>query len=151
MSELEAADLVISMGGYNTICEILTLGKPAVVVPRALPVREQLIRAERMAGLGLIEMLHPDELSGVSLLEIVKRKLSEIRPQSGPDDRLNLNGIEHLANAIDELIPPETKAISAPSLTTETCAKCVSHDKSSLLETVVHVGASGARRRGNAA
>ncbi|MFQ5544184.1 MAG: glycosyltransferase family protein, partial [Nitrospiria bacterium] len=49
MSYMEAADVVVSMGGYNTICEILTLRKRAVVVPRVKPVEEQWIRAERMA------------------------------------------------------------------------------------------------------
>src|SRR5260370_39806891 len=33
MSYMNAADIVISMAGYNTICELLTLGKRSIVVP----------------------------------------------------------------------------------------------------------------------
>jgi len=45
MSYMAAADLVVSMAGYNTVCEILTLRKPAIPVPRVKPVQEQWIRA----------------------------------------------------------------------------------------------------------
>ena len=41
MSLIDAADLVVAMGGYNTVCEVLTLGKRAIVVPRVRPVQEQ--------------------------------------------------------------------------------------------------------------
>ena len=43
---LAAADLVVTMGGYNTICEILTLKTPSLIIPRETPRTEQLIRAQ---------------------------------------------------------------------------------------------------------
>ena len=52
---------VVSMGGYNTFCEILSLGKNALLVPRTHPRQEQFIRARRAAELGLIDMIHPSE------------------------------------------------------------------------------------------
>ena len=52
---------VVSMGGYNTFCEILSLNKNALLVPRVHPRQEQFIRAKRAAELGLVAMLHPDE------------------------------------------------------------------------------------------
>lgn len=36
-SYLAAADAVFCMGGYNTTCEVLALGVPAVIVPRTTP------------------------------------------------------------------------------------------------------------------
>jgi predicted glycosyltransferase len=48
---------IVSMGGYNTFCEILSLDKPAVIVPRTRPRLEQYIRAERAERLGLVRML----------------------------------------------------------------------------------------------
>lgn len=48
---------VISMGGYNTFCEILSLDKRALIVPRKTPRLEQSIRAERAARLGLLRQL----------------------------------------------------------------------------------------------
>jgi predicted glycosyltransferase len=55
------ASAVVGMAGYNTFCEILSFNKPAMLVPRVLPRREQLIRATRAAELGLLEVLLPDE------------------------------------------------------------------------------------------
>jgi predicted glycosyltransferase len=56
---LARADRVVAMGGYNTVCELLGMGKRALILPRVAPRREQLIRAERMARLGLLDMLPP--------------------------------------------------------------------------------------------
>jgi predicted glycosyltransferase len=63
MSYMNAADVVISMAGYNTICELLTLGKRAIVVPRVRPIEEQKIRAERLAGFRAFRTILPDELT----------------------------------------------------------------------------------------
>ncbi|MBE9041359.1 glycosyltransferase [Oscillatoriales cyanobacterium LEGE 11467] len=71
MSYMAAADAVVSMGGYNTISEILSLNKPAVVVPRVHPVREQLIRSQRLAELGLLKSIHPDILTPQNLITAV--------------------------------------------------------------------------------
>lgn len=59
---LAAADLVVSMAGYNTTSEILCLGKKAIVIPRVWPRKEQLIRSQRLQELGLLQMIHPDNL-----------------------------------------------------------------------------------------
>jgi predicted glycosyltransferase len=42
---LAAADLVVGMGGYNTLCEILSMRIPSLIIPRETPRQEQLIRA----------------------------------------------------------------------------------------------------------
>lgn len=54
---IAAADVVISMGGYNTVCEILSQQTVSLLIPRETPRREQLIRAEAMAGRGLVDYL----------------------------------------------------------------------------------------------
>lgn len=51
---------VVAMGGYNTFCEILSLDKQALIVPRQAPRLEQTIRARRAQDLGLVQML-PDD------------------------------------------------------------------------------------------
>jgi predicted glycosyltransferase len=56
------ASAVISMGGYNTFCEILSLDKRALIVPRKTPRLEQAIRAEHAARLGLLRQLDGDGL-----------------------------------------------------------------------------------------
>jgi predicted glycosyltransferase len=60
---MKAADLVISMGGYNTICEILTHQTPALIIPREWPRREQLIRATCLKERGLLDFIPWKEVS----------------------------------------------------------------------------------------
>lgn len=57
------SDLVVCMGGYNTLCEVLSVGARALVVPRVEPRVEQLLRARAFERLGLVSMLHPDALT----------------------------------------------------------------------------------------
>ncbi|MEM7422710.1 MAG: glycosyltransferase [Pseudomonadota bacterium] len=57
---LNEASGVVAMGGYNTFCEILSMDKPAIIVPRTHPRREQEIRARAAEELGLIRMLLPE-------------------------------------------------------------------------------------------
>jgi predicted glycosyltransferase len=69
------ADAVVTMGGYNTTCEILSQGKPSLVVPRETPRLEQRIRAEVFSRRGLIEFLPWDALSPGTLREKLDRLL----------------------------------------------------------------------------
>src|SRR6266851_10226671 len=75
MSYMNAADIVISMAGYNTICELLTLGKRSIVVPRVRPIEEQKIRAERLAGLGAFRMILPGDLTSQTLESALEDEL----------------------------------------------------------------------------
>ena len=52
-----AADLVISMGGYNTICEILSQKTVSLIIPRETPREEQLIRAKAFNNRHLIDYI----------------------------------------------------------------------------------------------
>jgi predicted glycosyltransferase len=79
MAFLDAADVVVSMGGYNTVCEILSLRKRAVIVPRIRPVCEQWVRAQRMAARGLFRTIHPDAISPEGLMKEVSRELAAHR------------------------------------------------------------------------
>ncbi|MFN2355819.1 MAG: glycosyltransferase family protein [Desulfopila sp.] len=54
---MSAADLVVCMGGYNTICEILTQHTSALIIPRETPRKEQLIRATRLKEQGLLDFI----------------------------------------------------------------------------------------------
>ncbi len=60
---LQHVDALVSMGGYNTLSEALSLGTPTLCVPRAYPRVEQLIRARAFAGLDLLRMIEPERLS----------------------------------------------------------------------------------------
>lgn len=69
------ADVVVSMAGYNTVCELLSFGKKAVLVPRVAPVAEQLMRAELLAQRGYVRMLPPDRLRPGALMSLVREAL----------------------------------------------------------------------------
>lgn len=76
MSYLNAADLVISMAGYNSVTELLTLGKPAILVPRTAPVGEQWLRATGLEKLGYFSVIHPDQLTPETMMNRIKQTLS---------------------------------------------------------------------------
>lgn len=63
MSYIQAADTIISMAGYNTVCEILSANKSALLIPRCHPSKEQLIRSQKMALLGLFQAIKPEDLN----------------------------------------------------------------------------------------
>jgi predicted glycosyltransferase len=64
---LAQAERVIAMGGYNTTCEVLSFQKKALILPRIKPRLEQFIRAKIFQDLGLIDMIHPEEINSQSL------------------------------------------------------------------------------------
>jgi predicted glycosyltransferase len=78
---------VVSMGGYNTFCEILSFDKRALIVPRHVPRLEQTIRAEAAERLQLARMLRePDD--GVApdvpaMLGALKRVAEQAPPSQG--------------------------------------------------------------------
>ena len=100
---LNAADLVVAMGGYNTVVEILTANQRAVIIPRVHPRLEQYIRAERLAAKGLIDMIHPAELNPDGLFDVINHSLQRPRPSRPQDMGIELNGAINVSNAIEQL------------------------------------------------
>ena len=66
---MASADAIVSMGGYNSVCEALFLARPLVIVPRATHKVEQQIRAETLAAHGLARWVHPRDLGSDGLTE----------------------------------------------------------------------------------
>ena len=103
---LRQADRIVAMGGYNTVCEVLSFEKQALIVPRVDPRCEQLIRAERMRDMGLLDVLHPDRLSPDALTEWLARpKATPPRPR----DLIDLDGLERLPRLLEELLGDATQ------------------------------------------
>lgn len=98
VTTMAAADVVVGMGGYNTICEVLSLAKPAVIMPRRRPRLEQWIRCSRLAELGLIRVVDPDRDTAASLIAQVRAALSSPPPDTAS---LNLSGL----STLDRLLP----------------------------------------------
>lgn len=70
------SNVVVSMAGYNTVCEILASGRPAVLVPRVTPRQEQLLRARRWDREGRARLLDPRDLTPEILWHAVHEQLS---------------------------------------------------------------------------
>jgi predicted glycosyltransferase len=91
---IRGADRVISMGGYNSVCEILATGRRGLVVPRVEPRQEQRIRAERMSEMGLLEWMHPDDLTPRALAEWMVRPPETRGP---PKPQIDFEGLDRLS------------------------------------------------------
>src|SRR5204863_9609521 len=98
---IQRAERVISMGGYNTTCEVLSFEKHALIVPRVRPEPEQWIRAQRLRDLGLVDVLHPDGLSPQALTDWLARDPGPLPATSG---RVDLGGLTRIPGLLAELL-----------------------------------------------
>jgi predicted glycosyltransferase len=103
LSYMAAADLVVGMAGYNTVCEILSLGKRSVLIPRGHTRAEQRMRASLLAERNLARLLAPEELTPESLRQAIRAALHSPLPTA----TLNLNGLENISRAISGLLHQE--------------------------------------------
>ncbi len=97
--------LSISQAGYNTVMEILSLRKPAVVVPFAAGGEsEQTFRARRLHSLGLLGLVEAPHLTPASLAAAV----DAADTRSGRTDTdvsvIDLDGAERTAEILQELM-----------------------------------------------
>jgi predicted glycosyltransferase len=101
---------IVAMGGYNTFCEILSMDKRAIIVPRTAPRMEQYIRASRAQELGLVQMIEDDDLEPAILAAALRR----LGRQKKPSDTIVPGLLEGLDN-VNRLIEPwlETKLPAA--------------------------------------
>ena len=102
---IRSAEAVACMGGYNTVCEVLSTDRPALVVPREAPRQEQLIRARSLARTGAVDMLRTRDLT----IESLGRWFAE--HATGTVDRRHLrrDGLAEVARQAAGLIAPSTE------------------------------------------
>jgi len=97
------ADQVIAMGGYHTTCEALAAGKRALIVPSADRRPDQLIRAERLADLGAVDMMLHADLTPAALGAWLAAGPRAPEALSGVIDTA---GLRRLPVLLDELAAP---------------------------------------------
>lgn len=96
---LQEADVVVSMAGYNTTCEILRYAQRAIVIPRTGPSAEQTLRTGILHDRGLLHQIHPSELSAEILGEVILAQLA--RPgRRGWTEELDLSGSRNAARLL---------------------------------------------------
>lgn len=72
---IDASDIVVCMGGYNTQCEVLSSKTMSLVIPRETPRMEQSIRAKAFKDKGLIDYIPWSQLNDVNLEEKILHML----------------------------------------------------------------------------
>ena len=93
------ADAVVSMAGYNSCAEIMRCRVPAVLLPRKTPRVEQLIRARKLADLGLAQCL--EEYAPQALRDAVEQALAGGVVEG---DFPPLNGLESICRLLEPLL-----------------------------------------------
>lgn len=99
---LHKASRVVLMGGYNSVCEVLTTEIPALVVPRVRPRSEQLVRAEALAARNMIDVLVPDAATPAAIGAWLAKPAAKVSARKS----LDFGGLERLPMLLDELLAP---------------------------------------------
>jgi len=99
---------VVAMGGYNTFCEVLSLDKRALIIPRTAPRLEQYIRISRAAELGLVSMLADDGRYDAAVMAAALRHLPR---QNRPSEIVVPGLLEGLDN-VSRLVAPWIESAS---------------------------------------
>jgi predicted glycosyltransferase len=95
------ADLSISMGGYNTTMNVLATGVRAMIMAcRNNGGMDQAERVDKLAGMGVIKSIHPDELKPERFAGTIVDYLQE-HPTSA---MIDLDGVSVTTEALLELV-----------------------------------------------
>jgi predicted glycosyltransferase len=97
VAAVQAADAVVSMGGYNSLAESVYFGKRPIVVPRLPGSEEQVLRAEGFARLGLATVVGPEPLSASALWQAIDAELSRV---DSPAPALDFDGLDQIAREL---------------------------------------------------
>lgn len=100
-----AADVLISRAGSNTVCEILALNKPALLIPYPTSASrgDQVLNAQSVAGRGLARLLMQEDMTPQSLtekiLEVYKNRGSLI---DAMEKEKAADGVKNVLSYIDQ-------------------------------------------------
>ena len=97
-----AGDLVVCMGGYNTLCEILNQGTPSLVIPRETPRKEQLIRAQAFKRHNLVDYIPWAELEPTILQNKILSFLENSAPYVKAISQFRFTGIQTMQQRIHD-------------------------------------------------
>jgi predicted glycosyltransferase len=105
---IAGAQGIVSMGGYNTFCEMLSFNKPAVIVPRTKPRLEQYIRAHRAEEMGLVRVLdeYRDGLTVDSMIAAIRALPDQPAPSAAFVPGL-LDGLDFVSNRSMQMLQLE--------------------------------------------
>lgn len=77
-SYMKSADIVIAQAGHSTAMELLSLGKPSVIVPDLNQI-EQENNAKRMKELEVSEVISHDELNVQKMFDCIQKVMKDVK------------------------------------------------------------------------
>ena len=95
------------MGGYNTLCEILSQGTLSLVIPRETPRKEQMIRAQAFKRQNLVDYIPWGEFTPKILQEKILELLETPEPYREAIAQFRLTGIETMQQRLRQFRPPK--------------------------------------------
>jgi predicted glycosyltransferase len=108
------------MGGYNTICEILTHGIPALIIPRETPRQEQLIRATCLNKLNLLDFLPWGEVNPLILRDKIFSLINTREKYVKAVAAFKLSGLDVIQTRIEFFKKQSEKVTVMPQYTENT-------------------------------
>lgn len=100
LSLARRAAAVVSMGGYNTVAEVMSTATPALIVPRVDRRREQQIRADALARIGAIDTVALADVTSEVIGDFFARSIGAPMRREAVD----LDGLAALGPLAAELI-----------------------------------------------
>jgi predicted glycosyltransferase/nucleoside-diphosphate-sugar epimerase len=100
LSRIAAADVIVSMAGYNTVVEALAARRPLLLCPRVRPLAEQLIRAQLLERLGLARVHRVDVAGGDGIAEAILETVAASPPPESAWSVLDLAGADRTAELL---------------------------------------------------
>jgi predicted glycosyltransferase len=105
---IREAAAIVSMAGYNSLCEIMAARKKALVVPRAGPSAEQRTRSRLFSERSLLRMLDPDHLSP----QRMARALATLVTENGVPDTAGIPPLDGAKRSSRILLGVSTEELS---------------------------------------
>jgi len=99
---LAAADLVISMGGYNTVCELMSQKTVSLLIPRETPRLEQTLRAQCFSERNLLDYIPWERVSPQLLHDKVDRLLQKPEVFQEAMSKFKMTGFDIMRRRIQE-------------------------------------------------
>jgi len=100
-SHIAAADCLVCMPGYNTVCDLVSHRLRSVVVPREGPSLEQQLRARRLAEWGVAHAIERLELDARALGVAIEDALAGPSPPEAP---VPLDGLERAVDVFTRVL-----------------------------------------------
>ena len=111
---LHKAELSISLGGYNTTMNLLRTGVRSLILPSPAKNQadEQRMRAEKLAQLGVLDLIESSDLAPEPLIQAITTRLN----YPPTDYRFNLQGAENTAHYLQMLLAKPVLETVEPKL-----------------------------------